>query len=349
MRIKNITCVTKPSLVNSHHIHIIFVKMNIFCEPFKGETIDLTVETDSDSVIDLCNESDSEKTYCKETRNRMRNKKEIHQKGKKKTKNEYNKRRHHVKKEKCRRFQPNEVANLMVSAIGFSREGSTLEHMSKSTFVAIGWNLRRIFNRMNISDLKFLDVGHGHGCGLIDLAYVFGMTAVGLECDDKMFQGSIIHLKRYVQKKIIPDSVYIPYIPLKANGLDLCSLGGAEVLYSWCRGAPPILMEKLYQTFVKDSTCIVLITSEWYHFSILKRDNLRQGAKLNGQFHSGTMVLYFYVKKSQTSCFPKTESKDLITTKIQQSFLKAAQFKKMPKPKKSKEYVQLLIDWASKL
>ena len=61
------------------------------------------------------------------------------------------------------------------------------------------------------------------------------------------------------------------------------------------------------------------------------------------------MVLYFYVKEFQTSRGPKAESKDLIARKIQQSFLKAAQFKKMPKPKKSKEHVQLLIDWASKL
>ena len=319
--------------------------MIIFCEPFKGETIDLTVETDSDSLIDLCNESDSEMTLQQEITKRMCNKKEIHKKGK----NAYNRRHHHLKKAKCRRLQPNEVVKLMVSAIGFSREGSTLEHMSTSSFIAIGNSLRRIFNRTNISDMRFLDVGHGHGFGLIDLACVFGMTAVGLESDDTMFQGSIIHLKRYVQKKVTPDKVYIPYIPLKANGLDICSLGGAEVLYSWCRGAPPILMEKLYQTFVKDSACIVLITSESYHISILERDNLRQGGKFNGQFQGGTMVLYFYVKEFQTSHGPKAESKDLIARKIQQSFLKAAQFKKMPKPKKSKEHVQLLIDWASKL
>ena len=204
------------NFVNSHHIHIIFVKMIIFCEPFKGETIDLTVET-----IDLCNESDSELTLRQEITKRMRNKKEIHKKGK----NVYNKRRHHLKKAKCRRLQPNEVVKLMVSAIGFSRVGSTLEHMSTATFIAIGNSLRRIFNRTNISDIRFLDVGHGHGFGLIDLACVFGMTAVGLESDDIMFQGSIIHLKRYLQKKVTPDKVYIPYIPLKANGLDICSLG----------------------------------------------------------------------------------------------------------------------------
>ena len=197
--------------------------------------------------------------------------------------------------------------------------------------VSIGKHLRNIFERKNISTLKFIDVGHGHGCGLIDLAYVSGMTAVGLEYDDVMYQGSVCHLKRYAKLKMDTNSVHLPYIPLKANGLQVCSLGGAEILYSWCNGAPPDLMESLYHSFVNDLTCKVLITSVRYHPYMLKADNIRQQGQVQGHFCKGTMMLYIYVKKSKTRYSPKIDSKDLIASKIKQSFDKAAQFKKMPK------------------
>ena len=63
--------------------------------------------------------------------------------------------------------------------------------------------------------------------------------------------------------------IRLPYIPLKANGLDLCAFGGAEVVYGWCRGAPVQLMHRIYQNFNNNTTCMVLITSEWYHYNDL--------------------------------------------------------------------------------
>ena len=294
----------------------------------EGEVIDLTNETDSENTND--NHDDNKALMnCKQEQKR-----------------EYNRRRHHVKKSKCRRFQPNEVVKLMVSGIGISRKGSTMEQMCKATFVNIGVYLRKIFKRTNISTLKFIDVGHGHGCGLIDLAYVFGITAVGLEYDDVMYEGSVIHLKRYVKFKMNPKSIHLPYFPLKGNGLDVCSLGGAQVLYSWCNGAGPDLMENLYHSFVNDLTCIVLITSSRYHDSLLKQDNIRKYCQFQGHFCNGTFMLYIYVKKSKTRYSPKSEYNDVIASKIRKSFNLAAQFKQMQKEKKSKEFVISLINWA---
>ena len=68
--------------------------------------------------------------------------------------------------------------------------------------------------------------------------------------------------------------ICLPYIPLKANGLDLCAFGGAEVVYSWCRGAPVQLMHRIYKIFINDTICMVLITSEWYQNNNIERDNL---------------------------------------------------------------------------
>ena len=171
--------------------------------------------------------------------------------------------------------------------------------MSKATFIKIGHQLCEFFNTDNISEVKILDVGHGHGCGLIDLSYEFGITPVGIEKDTLMYKGSLLHLKLYIEQQP-SDHTCIPFIPINGDGLDLSTFGGAEVAYCWGKGAPVNLMHHMKTIFVNDETCKILITSKRYDDNTLMIDNLKRGMKMNGTFHTSSMVLYFYERKKQT-------------------------------------------------
>ena len=350
------------------------IVIDLTCKSFNCLTINLLHDTDTDDIqdeedcvikdkgkdgkrliIDMSYDTDSEDIQHEED-NVMKGKrkdgkwsfndiKNINWE-KTKRKRRYNRKRFHQNKTQKKRYRCSEVVNLLLSSPGLRREGSTCVHMGKSTFVNIGHQIRNYFRRTNISRVKFLDIGHGHGCGLIDLSYVFGMTPVGIECDTLMYQGSVVHLKNYI-KQMPEDQICLPYIPLKADALTLCAFGGAEVVYSWCNGAPVILMDKIYQTFIKDSTCKILITSEFYPNVDLKRDKLKRVQQVKGVFHGSSMELYFYAKYETHSKFMEINSNDATNAKIRESFKKASQFKNMHRSMKSKEYVEMIIDWAN--
>ena len=280
--------------------------------------VDLSEETGSD----IENEVDVIKDERKDGNFSFNNIKNISL-GKVVRKRRYNRKRFHQYKTQKRRFRCNEVVKLMVSGPDLNREGSTCLHMSKRTFVKIGNSLRNFFKRTNISRIKFLDIGHGHGCGLIDLAFVFGMTPVGIECDTLMYQGSVQHLKNYI-KQMPKNHTTLPYIPLKADALTLSSFGGAEVIYNWCRGAPVVLMDNIYQSFIKDSRCKILITSEDYPDVVLKRDNLKRIQQVKGEFHGSSMELYFYAKYKTHSKLMEINLNNATDAKIRRSFRKAS-------------------------
>ena len=348
------------------------VVIDLTCQSFNSWTINLLLDTDTNDIeekkdnaiknkgkerkrliVDLSEETDSDienevnvmKGERKDGNWSFNNIKNINLE-KVQRKRRYNRKRFHQYKTQKRRFCCNEVVKLFISSPNLSREGSTCLHMSKRTFVKIGNQLRNYFRRTNISSIKFLDIGHGHGCGLIDLSFVFGMTPVGIECDTLMYQGSVVHLKNYI-KQMPEDQVTLPYIPLKADALTLSAFGGAEVVYNWCRGAPVVLMDKIYQSFIKDSTCEILITSEFYPNVVLKRDNLKRIQQVKGEFHGSSMELYFYAKYKTHSKLMEINSNDATDAKIRKSFKKASQFKNMHRSMKSKEYVEMIIDWAN--
>ena len=84
------------------------------------------------------------------------------------------------------------------------------------------------------------------------------MKCVGLEVSAPNFNGSKLYLSSVIKKK---EKAQIPFVPILGNALSLNNFGGADIVFSFIRGADSDLHYHLLNLFSKEKQANVFVTN----------------------------------------------------------------------------------------
>ena len=218
------------------------------------------------------------------------------------------------------------------------REGSHLAHFTRQSVVKIGLTIRKILNCNSLANLTFLDVGCGQCIGLSYLSSVHKLHCVGIESNQVHFQSGV-SLLFYLIKKM-KDKIYIPFLPIKGDGLHLKNFGGAQLVYAWIEGAPYNLHEHLFEIFQSDKRAHVFV-SDYYN---THHNTYRTSLPCVMSHKGGNRTLHFYVKEGPMNRDRDRnliKDKDTVDNQVKIAFRKLKSFRQSS-DKTNKNMIELI-------
>ena len=137
----------------------------------------------------------------------------------------------------------------------------------------------------------------------------------------------------------------LPFYPIHANALYLNNFGGALVVYMWMKGAPKIVHDHIYRTFIDNRCARYFVTSTKCNEGKLKEDGLKYWGQIKGS-HSqckGTMAIYIYSKVNEKKISSLNDLLPTVTSmQVRCAFELGQKFYNF-KPKKKEESIKELI------
>ena len=145
-------------------------------------------------------------------------------------------------------------------------------------------------------NMKFGDVGIGHGDVSNAMNIFHGVLATGFEVESRVNMACIANARHLTRK----NEGKITFMPIfgDANNLE-DGYGGADVLYAWVQGCPRAVVHKIMMTFVNDNDALYILTNALNYQNIWP-DHIRliqlKHFHMSGK-NTGSRTIYLYGKK----------------------------------------------------